>query len=280
VAKATPQSPDLRLLFRAQAAHFDHLISSISEEYQREENRRLHTLDQRRLKLVQRLLGGELFDHTNLAYGFDAWHLGILALGPDVASRLAILAAELDRVLLLVSPDEETSWAWLGGRRRLSSQVMSRHLSTWPQHLRAAIGEPARGIAGWRLSHQQAKTASLVAQRSGKAGVRYADVALLAAVLRDDTLAASLRQLYLEPLELERDGGQTLRETLQAYIDAQQNGASAAAALGVSRQTVNNRLRAAEDRIGRSVIASAAEIDLALRLWKLSCVQSGEAHGA
>ena len=36
--------------------------------------------------------------------------------------------------------------------------------------------------------------------------VRYVDVALLAAVLQDDLLATSLRKLYLEPLEAERDG--------------------------------------------------------------------------
>jgi hypothetical protein len=55
------------------------------------------------------------------------------------------------------------------------------------------MGEPARGIDGWRLSHRQAKAALPTALRAPEAFVRYGDVALLAATLADDLLATSLR---------------------------------------------------------------------------------------
>ena len=59
---------------------------------------------------------------------------------------------------------------------------------------------------------------------------------------------------------------QRLRETLRAYFAAHQNAAAAAAALGIHEQTVAQRLRAVEQRTGRSVAARRAELDTALRL--------------
>lgn len=108
-----------------------------------------------------------------------------------------------------------------------------------------------------------------IALRQSPGLVRYTDVALLASALRDDTLAGSLEGLYLAPLAEERDGGAALRRTLRAYFMAGRNVSSAAAALGVSRQTVNSRLRAIEERIGRPLDACTAELETALRLRDL-----------
>jgi DNA-binding PucR family transcriptional regulator len=128
------------------------------------------------------------------------------------------------------------------------------------------VGEPGEGLAGWRFSHRQAKAALPIAERGGEAIVRYAEVALLASVSRDDLLAGSLRQLYLEPLEAARDRGKAARDTLRAYFAAERNVSSTAAALGVDRGTVTNRLRAVEDLIGRPLKEVATELETALRL--------------
>src|SRR4029077_15954907 len=102
-----------------------------------------------------------------------------------------------------------------------------------PAEVALAIGEPAEGLAGWRQSHRQGAAAFNVARRRWKPIVRYADVALLASAMQDELLVSSLRQLYLEPLEAERDGGRVARETLRAYFGTERNVSSAAAALGV-----------------------------------------------
>ncbi|MGN6372189.1 MAG: helix-turn-helix domain-containing protein [Solirubrobacteraceae bacterium] len=94
-------------------------------------------------------------------------------------------------------------------------------------------------------------------------------MALLAAALRDDTLARSLREIYLSPLEDSRDGGAVLRETLRAYLAAERNASSAAAALGVARNTVDYRLRAIEKRLGRSLQRFTAELEVALALKEI-----------
>jgi DNA-binding PucR family transcriptional regulator len=57
-----------------------------------------------------------------------------------------------------------------------------------------------------------------------------------------------------------------LRQTLRAYFASSQNGASAAAALGVHEQTVSRRLSAIERLIGSPVNQRRAELELALRL--------------
>jgi DNA-binding PucR family transcriptional regulator len=93
---------------------------------------------------------------------------------------------------------------------------------------------------------------------------------LLAAVMRDEILASLLEEQYLYPLSQERDGGVTLRQTLNAYFKAGRQVSAAASAMGVSRQTVNSRLRAAEEKIGQPIDHCAAELATALQYSELS----------
>ena len=91
---------------------------------------------------------------------------------------------------------------------------------------------------------------------------------MLAAALRDELLGASLRRLHLDPLDHEADGGKRARETLRADLAAERNVSSTAAALGVTRRTVANRLRAIEERLGGRL--AAAELEVALALDRLA----------
>jgi DNA-binding PucR family transcriptional regulator len=79
-------------------------------------------------------------------------------------------------------------------------------------------------------------------------------------VLQDDLAAISLRRLLLEPFGDQRGGGTMLRETLRAYFAAERNISSAAVTLGISRNTVANRLREAEARVGRPLHTCGAEL--------------------
>jgi DNA-binding PucR family transcriptional regulator len=121
-------------------------------------------------------------------------------------------------------------------------------------------------MEGWRLTHRQARAALPIARQSQEPAVRYGDVALIASVLQDELLVRSLRQLYLEPLAEERDGGEVLRKTLRAYFEAERNVSSAAAALGVTRKTVTNRLGVVEECLDRPLGSCSAEVEVALLL--------------
>ncbi len=265
----------LRHLMRGQAAVFERLLTAVAEEYMREDRGRLDSTDRRRAQRVERLLAGEPLDTTELGYDFDGHHLAIVATGPGAAGQIREFAASLDRRLLLVQPDENAVWAWFGGRRRSSqAELHSRLCAAWPADGALAIGEPGEGLAGWRLSHRQAAAALPVARRSSQSVVRYGNVALLASMLGDDLLATSLRRLYLDPLEGDRDGGEVARTTLRAYFATERNMSSTAVVLGVTRNTVANRLHAIEDKLGREIAACAAEIEAVLRLDELC----GESH--
>ncbi len=266
-AVETLEAEALQPLLRAQAPPFDRVIAAISEEHAREADRSPDSSERRRAELVHRLLVGERIDMAGLRYDFDAWHVGAIAVGSEAAEAIQGLAAALDRRLLIVRPEEGLAWAWFGGWRRVTTDTIAEHaVAEWSADARLAIGEPARGLTGWRLTHSQAKAVLPVAQRNAESVVRYADAGLLAAALQDDVLVSSLRQLFLAPLAEERDGGAAARQTLRAYFVADRNVSSAAAALGLSRQTVTSRIRSIEEKIGRPLSSCALEMEIALRL--------------
>jgi PucR C-terminal helix-turn-helix domain/GGDEF-like domain len=258
----------LRRLLATQATLGDSLLAAVSAEHAREAKNRPANSAERRRECAKGLLAGKLVDHSELDYDLDANHLALIAKGEGAPEAMRMLAGHLDRRLLAVCHEEEPVWAcWLGGRRPLEAKQALRALGEIPlEQIVVAVGEPGEGLTGWRLSHRQAKAALSIAERRGQAIVHYADVALLAAILRDDLAVSSLHQLYLEPLGRTRDGGGVARETLRAYFAAERNVSSTAAALGVDRRTVTNRIHAVEDLFGRPLKDFATELETALQL--------------
>ncbi len=260
----------LQGVLRGQATLFDRLVATITDEYRRALADRLETAEQRRAEQVEALLVGRPVGTAGLEYDLEANHLGFIAVGHGSDDVIREVGASLDYRVLVVHREEATVWAWLGARRDVAPAALEQLVAyPWPEQLTVSIGEPGHGLAGWRLSHQQARVALPIALRSSSRITRYAEVALIAAALEDQVLAASLHQLYLVPLTKERDGGKALRETLRAYYAAEGNISSTAAVLGISRQTVVNRLRLAEERIGRRLGGCLTEIDVAFRLKDL-----------
>jgi hypothetical protein len=260
--------PTLRRLLRRQATLLDRLLAAVGEEHAREAKSWPSSSAERRRECVKSLLAGEQVDHSELGYELEGHHLALMAKGEGAPEAMRLLAERLDRRLLAVCREEESIWAcWLGGRQPLEARQALRALGKIsPEGVVVTVGEPGEGLAGWRLSHRQAKAALPIAERRGEAILHYADVVLLTSILRDDLVATSLHQLYLEPLEAMPDGGKAARATLRAYFAAERNVSSTAAALGVDRRTVTNRIRAIEELFGRPLKDIAAELETALRL--------------
>jgi hypothetical protein len=259
---------ELRKLLAIISAAIDRLLAAVSEEHARELESRVGFSGEHRLaERVERLLAGEPIDVGDLPYDFTGWHLAIVARGGGAKQQLRALAADLDCLTLLVARNDAQAWAWLGSREPLDpARVLS--FSEFHDGLVVAVGEPAEELPGWRLTHRQATAALTVALRGERCVVRYADTALVAAALDNDVLLSSLGRLYLDPLAAERDGGETLRRTLSAYFEVGGNVSSVAAAMGVSRRTIRNRLERVEQLIGRSCQSATAELETALRLHK------------
>lgn len=266
--RAKVSSSALRRLLGKQATLFDRLLEAVSEEYVREAKSWPSSSAERRRECVKSLLAGEQVEHAELGYDLDAHHVALMAKGDGAPEVMRVLAGRLDRHLLAVRREEEPIWAcWLGGRSPLEIERTLRALGEISlDKVLVTVGEPGEGLSGWRLSHRQAKAALPIAERRGQPVLRYSDVALLASILRDDLATTSLHQLFLEPLEGTRDGGKMARKTLRAYFAAERNISSTAAALGVDRRTVTNRIRAIEDLFGRPLKDFAREMETALQL--------------
>lgn len=260
----------LRPLWRVQARNFDRLLTAVSKEYAREGGLGHSTSEDRKAELIERLLAGERFDATELTYDFDGHHVAILAKGKEMERVIPELARNLDRRLLILRREQETTWAWLGGARPFGAEDLAALTrASLPADCCLAHGEVGEGIDGWRFSHRQAKAALPIALRRPRSVVRYADVALVATALKDELLRTSLQRIINELLEDDGQGGRDLHETLKAFFSTGHNVSSTAATLDVTRHTVTNRLRTIESRLGCPLAAQQAEIEVAFRLSEI-----------
>jgi hypothetical protein len=262
----------LQHVFRAQGSLLDRLMVAIAAEYRQETERVQRSPERRRAHRVQKLLASEPVSTADLDYELDGWHLGAIATGAKAEEVVQGLAAKLGRKLLLVSRGEGAVWAWLGGSQRLVVADIARLLTAKGRSdVCVTIGEPGKGLHGFRVTHQQAQAAHAVALRRPQMLTRFADVVLLALALRDEALSRSLVDIYLTPLDSSRKGSPVLRNTLRAYFAAERNISSAAARLGVARQTVESHITMVEGRLGRRIPTCTAELEMALSLEGLDC---------
>jgi DNA-binding XRE family transcriptional regulator len=257
----------LRSVQSTQVSLLERVMDSIADEYTRESERTRRSPEQRRAERVRRLLAGGPVDTAELHYELDAWHLGVIATGAGAWRAVRGLAAGMDRELLSVPCGQETVWAWLGGPRSLAGTDIER-ISAGERYVGTllAVGEPRRGLGGWRLTHRQAQVALSVALREPRRLTRFVDVALVAPWLQNEAMAQSLVDVFLAPLDDRGCSGATLRETLRAYFDAGLTASAAAKTLGISRRTMRNRLEMIEEGLGSMLHKRQAELELALRL--------------
>lgn len=272
----------LRHVLKTYASALERITCAVAEEHGRELERVRRSPAHCRFELVRRLLAGDPVDIAGLGYEFDAEHVGVIVSGAGAQDALVSLARSLGRRLLSVVHAEGTVWGWLGGRDSFAMSDLARVVTTQAPRVGRppgatgpsadvwfVAGEPGWGLEGWRTTHRQAQAALSVAVHRPQRLTCYADVALLAAVLRDDVSAKSLANVYLSPLGDHRNGGSALRQTLRAYLAAERNASSAASALGLSRHTVEKRLRRIEERLGGTIHSRAVELEVALRLEEL-----------
>jgi DNA-binding PucR family transcriptional regulator len=270
-------SPDLQgierreLLTRGSDFFFryaDLLSDYVSAAAQQEIDQLRGNAEQRRYRAIRSLLEGEpLTKSPGLDLDLNQHHLGLFAWGEGGADAARELTATLDRRLLIVAPLERSWWGWISGARPFEPQEeRAAERFRGPQGAGLALGLPAFGEAGFRATHRQAQRARWFAQPGGPTLIRYADVAIESLAGENQEDARTFVERELGPIGDESASSRRIRETLQAYFAAEHNAASAAATLGVHQQTVANRLRSAEERLGHPIGSRRLELEVALRL--------------
>ncbi|HEY3435571.1 MAG TPA: helix-turn-helix domain-containing protein, partial [Solirubrobacterales bacterium] len=193
-------------------------------------------------------------------------HLGCVAWGKGADEAIRRLSTRLGRPAQLTLRLHNNWWGWLSGPRPLEPDQL-RELRRFdpPPGIRIAFGLEGFGESGFRSTNHQALRAQWVAP-PGPAMILYEDVAVETLATEAEADARAFVAHELHGIDDPSAASARLRETLAAYFAAEMNAASAGAALGVHHQTVTNRLRVIEGRIGHSLGSRHLELAIALRL--------------
>jgi len=170
---------------------------------------------------------------------------------------------------IFIPQDEFSAWAWLplGARSDSVLPRLSAKGTSAADKIRFALGEPAPGLPGFRRTHQQALSAQAVALAAGPSGqlvTSFGEVAPLALMSGSIEL---LRAWVVETLGALADNDEhnaRLRDTLRVFL--QENGSykTTAERLVLHKNTVQYRVRKAEEGLKRPISQDRLHIELAL----------------
>jgi DNA-binding PucR family transcriptional regulator len=252
------------------------LTRDLIERYADERERWVRSAASLRTETVRALLAGEDIEVASasgrLRYELEREHLAFVVWANEPDHDLAGLERQASELA-----------SRLGASRPLLVPLGGRLMAGWiessggdaavePPAL-AAVGEAGAGVDGFCRSHRQAMSARRVARladaRPGTV-TRFADVAITALASVDEQAAREFVAAELGDL-----AGDSLSETLRAYLENHASPRRTAGRLGVHENTVKNRVRAIEDLRGRPADRRVAETLLALRLADaLGCARS------
>ncbi len=164
--------------------------------------------------------------------------------------------------------------AWIGSHSEVPPKVLDelRFRTVTAPGVRIAVGEPARGIAGFRSSHVESLEAQRVARLTGRpAGsvTRYHSVSLRALATVDADQAATFVRRELGKLGAADEATRRLAATLRTYLEENGSRGRTAKRLHVHENTVAYRIRQAEELLGRPVDKRTLELRAALALVEL-----------
>lgn len=270
----------------------DRVSEQVVSVYQSERDDWLRRRNASRLATVRAVLGGALTaaGDVDRALGFavSASHVGaVLWWGNDTdvtddADRVARLerhAATVASALgasprssLLVSPDALTLWAWIPART-VDADGVCEAMGRTGEGIHAALGQPAAGLDGFRATHQQALQAQALALAADPAhrkpviaASQLGPLALVASEI--DGVRAWVRDV-LGGLAVDDEGTARLRETMWAYLSSGSSLNAAASELYLHKNTIQYRIRKAEDIRGRPLTEGRIDVEVALLACRL-----------
>jgi PucR C-terminal helix-turn-helix domain/GGDEF-like domain len=214
------------------------------------------------------LLKGEVHVSELDGYVLDRWHIGLVTKADVSRASISRLAADLGAQAFVVDSQTGQRWVWIGRNQPMRSDGVAQAIERFVvKRACFGLGEARRGVAGWRLTHREARIAAELPGADRVPVTRMRRHLLEAAVLDSREFTESLIATYIDPLQEEPpDVAADLRTTLHAYLHSGQNAKSAAELLGIDRHTVVRRLRKVEDLVGERVEDCFAQLDIALRV--------------
>lgn len=258
-------------------AYTDRIASEVAAEYVAELDRMQDRARAAQTDAVRALIAGDEVDlgsaERALSHRLTGWQTAFLCWtdrdDSDLGRTALVVGAHLGSAHPLLVPDGVRElWGWVSTTRAPDEALadLASLADRVPGSIRVSIGTPAQGARGFRASHVQAQRSARIGRLSGRADpvTSYADVALADAMTSDLDLARAFVATELGALAVTGRREEEEREVLLAVLDAQGGLAAAAESLGVHRNTVLQRLRRAEARLGRPASERVAELHAAL----------------
>ncbi|WP_410628300.1 PucR family transcriptional regulator [Amycolatopsis sp. cmx-8-4] len=208
--------------------------------------------------------------------GMIVWHVSEASVGDVLSVLESVAAAVLGRVQdhgrpLFVPRDEASAWVWLplGPGVTIGRALLDDVLATAEPGVRVTVGDPATGVDGFRDTHHQALRVHALALAAGEHCDRvltFRDVGTMALMTSDLNAARLWVTSTLGPLAADEENCGRLRETLHVFLASGGSYTGAAAELTMHKNSVQYRVRKAQELLPRELGTNRLDVELALSL--------------
>jgi DNA-binding PucR family transcriptional regulator len=262
------------------AGYVDQTSEEIVAAYTREREKWLRNRGAARAGRIRDLLSGARIDaaatEATLGYRLRQYHVGVVCWTGDPAGNgdeITRLERAVGHVVartacggepVFVPRDESSAWAWLplGIRDTFDAAACDTEAG-----IHFAFGDTAKGVAGFRLTHQQAIAAQAVVLAAGSPPpvVTYRQVAPVAMMLGSADLLRAWVRSTLGGLATDDEHHARLRSTLLVFLQSGGSYKTTAERLVLHKNTVQYRIRKAQESLGRPVGSDRNDVELALQ---------------
>src|SRR5580692_2718175 len=265
------------------AGYVDQTSEEIVAAYTQERENWLRNRSTARAARIRDLLSGQRVNvsatEATLGYRLRQYHVGLVCWTGDATAAVDDItrlehaignvagkaACSGDPVFL--PRDESSAWAWLPLGIRDTFDAAGASAGADPD-VHFAFGDAAKGATGFRLTHQQAIAAQAVALAAGSPpprAVAFSEVAPVAMMLGSSDLLRAWVLSTLGGLATDDEHHARLRATLLVFLQTGGSYKATAERLTVHKNTVQYRLRRAEESLGRPLGENRHDVELALR---------------
>ena len=269
---------------RTVAGYIDQTSEEMVSAYAQERENWLRNRSAAKAARIRDLLSGERINvaaaEAILGYRLRQHHVGLVCWVGDAAST-ADEITRLERAISHVAAqadcggdpvflprDESSAWAWLPLGIRDTFDCAAASAAGVDADIHFAFGAPAKGTMGFRLTHQQAIAAQAVALAAGRPAPRavaFNQVAPVAMMLGSAELLRAWVLSTLADLATDDDHHARLRDTLLIFLRSGGSYKTTAEQLVLHKNTIQYRIRKAEESLGRPVGDNRQDVELALQ---------------
>ncbi|MYX98424.1 ABC transporter substrate-binding protein [Streptomyces sp. SID486] len=274
-----------RRMLHVSFGYIDRVTEHVIEVYQQERDHWLLSQTAARAARVRDILTEKNVDPDRaepaLGHRLRQNHLGLVVWSPALKSEGEGLAL-LDRITneiarrldcparpLFVPRDALLSWAWLplGSHSDVSWQQLADAVERSDPSVHVCAGCVGYGIEGFRSTHRQAVRTQELASAADPAP-QFTGFATVAPIALMSTNIDDLRAWVwgiLGPLAVDDENSARLRETAQIFLDTNCSYTATASTQILHKNTVQYRIRKAEEIMGHPVQKGHTDLEVALR---------------